>query len=54
MNVTTVRFDPDAWAKLSIHSERLRIAKAAFLPPARSIGAAVISAFAATRSRATG
>lgn len=44
MTTTTVRFDPDAWAKLSLQSGRLRIAKAAFIRDATIVRLATIEA----------
>jgi hypothetical protein len=37
MITTTVRFDRDSWARLCLHSERLEIAKAAFIRDATII-----------------
>lgn len=41
---TTVRFDRDAWMKLSLHAERLEIAKAALVRDATLVHLAGIDA----------
>jgi hypothetical protein len=44
MVTTTVRFDRDAWAKLSLHAERLQIAKAVLIRDATLVHLARIEA----------